>query len=69
MVETSSTPQVFKPRDREEELTMWQDWAWTFKQWVLAVNPEIHTGLEEIEKDLTTECVEETRTDDAHAIS
>ena len=60
-------PEVFKPKDREEELTMWQDWAWTFKQWVLAVNPEIHTGLEEIEKDLTTECVEDTMTDDAVA--
>ena len=46
---------------------MWQDWAWTFKQWVLAVNPEIHTGLEEIEKDLTTERVEDTMTRDAVA--
>ena len=58
-------PEIFRPNDREEELTLWYEWAWTFKQWVLAVSPEIHASLEEIEKDLSSVCIEETMTDDA----
>ena len=38
-------PEVFRPKDREEELTLWYDWAWTFKQWMLAISPEIHAHL------------------------
>ena len=48
---------------------MKQDVAWTFKQWVLAVKLEMHTGLDKIEKDVTTECVEDTMIDDAVAAS
>ena len=58
-------PEIFRPKDREEELTLWYEWAWTFKQWMLAVSPEIHASLEEIEKDLSSVCIEETMTDDA----
>ena len=62
-------PDVFRPKDREEELTLWYEWAWTFKQWMLAVSPEIHGHLIEIEKDLSSEIDELSVSDDAMALS
>ena len=61
-------PEVFRPKDREEELTLWYEWAWTFKQWMLAVNPEIHAHMEEVERDLSSEVDEDTMTDEAIAM-
>ena len=62
-------PDVFRPKDREEELTLWYEWAWTFKQSMLAVSPEIHGHLLEIEKDLGREMDEFEVSDDAMALS
>ncbi|CAE7566403.1 unnamed protein product, partial [Symbiodinium natans] len=58
-------PDPFKPKDREEELTQWQDWSWSFKQWILAISPEMYTAIEEVEQDLSSPCEEATMTDDA----
>ena len=61
-------PEVFRPKDREEELTLWYEWAWTFKQWMLAVSSDIHAHMEEVERDLSAEVDEDTMTDDAIAM-
>ena len=58
-------PDVFRPKDREEELTMWYEWAWTFKQWMLAVDASVHDHMEEVERDLAVSIDEDTMTDDA----
>ena len=45
-------PDVFRPSNREEELSMFMDWAWSFRQYIGAVNPEMLREMDTIESDL-----------------
>ncbi|CAE6963910.1 unnamed protein product [Symbiodinium sp. CCMP2592] len=45
-------PDVFKPKDREEELSQFSEWSWQFKQYVRVICPGMHKLLESVESDL-----------------
>ena len=47
-----SKPDIFRPKDREEELTQFPEWSWQFKQYVRVISPNMFTLLEGIEADL-----------------
>ncbi|CAE7728347.1 RE2 [Symbiodinium sp. CCMP2592] len=47
-----SKPDVFKPKDREEELSQFSEWSWQFKQYVRVICPGMHKLLESVESDL-----------------
>ena len=49
-------PDIFKPKDREEELSQFPDWSWAFKQYVRVISPNMFTLLESVEADLDDEC-------------
>ena len=48
-------PDVFKPKDREEELSQFTEWSWQFKQYVRVISPNMFALLETVESDLEVE--------------
>ena len=48
-------PEQFKPKNREDELSMWPEWQWSFKQYVGAISSSMAELLDEVERDPETE--------------
>ena len=46
---------MFKPKDREEELSQFTEWSWQFKQYVRVISPNMFALLETVESDLEVE--------------
>ena len=58
-------PDIFHPKDREEELSQFPEWAWQFKQYLRVVSPSIHGLVEGVEAELDEECDHESMVDEA----
>ena len=43
-------PSVFAPENREQEVSLWRDWYWSLKQYLLVVDGKYETDLEEVER-------------------
>ena len=41
---------VFAPENREQEVSLWRDWYWSLKQYLLVVDGKYETDLEEVER-------------------
>lgn len=48
-------PSTFAPADRDQEVAMWRDWFWSFKQYLLVVDGNYENDLEELDKNPETE--------------
>ena len=43
-------PPVFCPENREQEVSLWRDWYWSLKQYLLVVDGKYETDLDGVEK-------------------
>ena len=60
-----SKPEIFKPKDRDEGLSLFPEWQWQLKQYVRAISPPMFELMEGIESDLDTECEHFSMLDEA----
>ena len=49
-------PPSFSPQTREEELSMFREWAWQLEQYLLAVDAKYGPDIEAIRNNLNTKC-------------
>ena len=47
-------PEVFKPQNREDEISQFGEWKWMFKQYIRAIEPAISKSMDDVEADLST---------------
>ena len=48
-------PAVFAPSDREQEVSLWRDWFWSFKQYLMVVDGKYEEDIAEVDKSPDTE--------------
>ena len=52
---TLQKPEVWKPKDHDEEMAGWPEWSFLFKSFMGMLDREYDSDLDLIEKDLTQE--------------
>ena len=54
---TLQKPEVWKPKDHDEELTQWPEWSFLFKSFMAMLDKEFESDLDLVEQNLTQEQV------------
>jgi hypothetical protein len=52
---TLQRPEVWKPRDHEEEMSGWPEWSFLFKAFMVMLDGDCEHDLEVVERDLENE--------------
>ena len=58
-----SKPQSFDPSSREQEITMWKEWSWSFEQYLASLDSHYPEALKVIRGNLSAE-IDQTVQDD-----
>ena len=56
-------PSNFDPKNREEEISQWRDWSWSFKQYLASLDPKFVGEIKTIRENVTTEIDPSVQTD------